>query len=70
MARERLARYGSATLKTAELLDLILRTGTEKDNVVELALKLLPTYGGVAGLWRVDYADLCQKHGLEQLSGR
>ncbi len=62
--RERLARYGPATLQTAELLALILRTGTEQDNVIELAMKLLTRYGGLTGLWRADFAELCQEHGL------
>ncbi len=62
--RERIARYGPATLQTAELLALILRTGTEQDNVIDLAQKLLARYGGLAGLWRADFADLCQEHGL------
>ncbi len=62
--RERLAQYGPATLQTAELLALILRTGTEHDNVIDLALKLLAKYGGLAGLWRADFAELCQEHGL------
>lgn len=62
--RERLARYGPATLQTAELLALILRTGTEQDNAVELAQKLLIKYGGLAGLMRADFAELCHEHGL------
>jgi DNA repair protein RadC len=62
--RERIERYGPSTLQTAELLALILRTGTEQDNVIELAQKLLTRFGGLAGLWRADFADLCQEHGL------
>ncbi len=64
--RERIARYGPATLQTAELLALILRTGSERDNVIELAQKLLITYGGLAGLLRADFAELCAEHGLGQ----
>lgn len=62
--RERMARYGPATLQTAELLALILRTGTEQDNAVELSMKLLAKYGGLAGLLRADFAELCGEHGL------
>lgn len=62
--RERIARYGAPTLQTAELLAIILRTGTERENVVELATHLLARYGGLAGLARADHAELCQEHGI------
>src|SRR6266487_1417705 len=39
--RERLKHYGPKALSTAELLAIILRTGTSRDNVIELAGKLL-----------------------------
>lgn len=62
--RERLARYGASTLQTAELIALIIRVGSERDNAVEMAQKLLQKYGGLAGLLRADFADLCNEHGL------
>src|SRR5256885_2760133 len=45
--RERLIHYGCKALSTAELLAIILRTGTSRDNVIELAGKLLAKYGGL-----------------------
>ncbi len=62
--RERIARYGPSTLQTSELLAIILRVGTEQENVIELATRLLARYGGLAGLLRADFAELCQEHGL------
>lgn len=62
--RERLQYYGPEALQTAELLAIILRTGTTKDNVIELSAKLLRKYGGLAGLMRADFGDLCNEHGL------
>ncbi len=62
--RERLARYGANTLQTAELIALIIRVGSERDNAVEMAYKLLQKYGGLAGLLRADFAELCNEHGL------
>jgi DNA repair protein RadC len=62
--RERLQYYGPEALQTAELLAIILRTGTTKDNVIELATKLLQKYSGLAGLMRADFGQLCNEHGL------
>ena len=62
--RERLKHYGPKALSTAELLAIILRTGTSRDNVIELAGKLLAKYGGLGGLMRADFGELCSEHGL------
>ncbi len=62
--RERLERYGAATLQTSELLAIILRTGLPGENVVDLSLRLLRDFGGLAGLVAADLSDLCQTHGL------
>ena len=50
--RERLERYGAATLQTAELLAIILRVGIKGENVIELSARLLRDYGGLGGLRR------------------
>jgi len=62
--RERLQHYGAGSLSTAELLAIILRTGIRGENVVAMAQRLLATYGGLAGLARADFGELCQEHGL------
>src|SRR5947209_20322714 len=62
--RERLQHYGPQALSTAELLAIILRTGTSRDNVIELAGKLLAKYGGLSGLVRAEFAELCNEYGL------
>ncbi|HZS76330.1 MAG TPA: DNA repair protein RadC [Ktedonobacteraceae bacterium] len=62
--RERLRNHGPSALSHAELLAIILRTGTTQDNVIELASKLLAKYGGLAGLMRAEFMELCQEHGL------
>jgi DNA repair protein RadC len=62
--RERLQHYGSQALSTSELLAIILRTGTTQDNVIELASKLLAKYGGLAGLMRAEFSELCNEYGL------
>jgi len=62
--RERLQHFGPQALSTAELLAIILRTGTRGDNVLGLANKLLAKYGGLSGLVRADFRELCAEHGM------
>src|SRR5437016_1680255 len=62
--RERLQHFGPQALSMAELLAIILRTGTRSDNVLELANKLLTKYGGLPGLVRADFRELCAEHGM------
>lgn len=62
--RERLRTHGPQALSNSELLAIILRTGTARDNVLELAGKLLAKYGGFGGLLSADFSELCLEHGL------
>jgi DNA repair protein RadC len=62
--RERLRDCGPQALSTAELLAIILRTGTTRDNAVTMAAKLLAKYGGLSGLLRAEFAELRTEHGL------
>jgi DNA repair protein RadC len=62
--RERLQHFGPQALSLAELLAIALRTGTRGDNALELANKLLAKYGGLPGLVRADFRELCAEHGM------
>src|SRR5215210_1508660 len=62
--REKLKALGAGSLSEAELLAIILRMGTQGESVVDLANRLLVTYGGLVGLGRVSFAELCDVHGL------
>jgi DNA repair protein RadC len=62
--RERLQHFGPQALSMAELLAIILRTGTRGDNALDLANKLLSKYGGLPGLVRADFRELCAEHGM------
>ena len=62
--RERLLQYGASALSTAELLAIILRTGTRDMNVIRLAHHLLATYDSLAGLVRASTAELVSAKGL------
>jgi DNA repair protein RadC len=62
--RERLRDLGPAHLSTAELLAIILRTGTSETSVVALAQRLLEQYGGLAGLAQAPFRELTRIAGL------
>ena len=62
--RERLQHFGPQSLSIAELLAIILRIGSRGDNALELANKLLTKYGGLPGLVRADFRELCAEHGM------
>ena len=64
--RERLAYAGPGALSTAELLAIILRVGNRGESAVRMAERLLIRFGGVAGLARSGYDELCQEHGIGQ----
>src|SRR5260370_3272203 len=53
--RERLQKFGADTLSTSDLLAIILRTGTQLDNVMQMATKLIIKYVGLAGLMSADF---------------
>ena len=62
--RERLRDFGAGDLSTAELLAIIMRTGTRDQNVVSLANSLLAKHHGLSGLARLTFAELTREHGL------
>jgi len=62
--RERLKKYGAASLSTAELLAIILRTGVGGENVLNLAARLLARFRGLTGLARAGFAELCTEKGV------
>src|SRR5438132_5800508 len=62
--RERLEHFGPQALSLAELLAIILRTGSRGDNALEMANKLLAKYGGLPGLVHADFRELCAQHGM------
>jgi DNA repair protein RadC len=62
--RERLRDYGADSLSTAELLAIILRTGSGGMNVINLATSLLARHNGLGGLAKLSFADLLRERGL------
>ena len=62
--RERLAALGAGALSSAELIAILLRTGIEGLNAVQLAQNILIDLGGLAGLHRVPYEELRSRRGI------
>ena len=62
--RERLQRLGAGALTTAELLAIVLRTGSAREDVLALAGRLLAEHGGLRGLAAADLPTLSTIHGL------
>lgn len=62
--RERLRDYGAGSLSTGELLAIVLRTGSSRESVLALASRLLSRHGGLVGLARAGFRELCQERGL------
>lgn len=62
--RERLRDYGPNALQDAELLAILLRTGLQGQNVIQLAQQILRDHGGWIGLQRLTFEELTRIHGL------
>jgi len=62
--RERLLKYGAQNLSTSELLAIVLRTGTQGENVLHLAERLIAGYHGLGGLARADAGELTEAKGV------
>jgi DNA repair protein RadC len=62
--RERLLAHGATSLSNAELLAIILRTGTAQENALRLSQRILSHYGGLDGLAQASASDLEQTKGV------
>jgi len=62
--RERLLQHGAGALSDAELLAILLRVGVEGENAVQVGARLLSALGGIAGIHRASYEEVCAQHGI------
>lgn len=62
--RERLMHLGSEALSAAELVAIILSSGTKGKSVLQLAQELLAHFGGLQQLAGASIEELCQIKGL------
>lgn len=62
--RERLIRQGPETLSDAQLLAILLRTGSDRNNAVQLGIGLVERFGNLSALAQSSVAELCAIHGI------
>lgn len=62
--RERMIQYGADALSNAELLAIILRTGTAEESVMSLACRILNQVGELRGLKSITYDELVMIRGI------
>ena len=62
--REKLLRKGPEALSDAELVALLVRSGTRGRTAVDLARSAIVTAGGLRGLLELDREDLCRMPGF------
>ncbi|PRR77307.1 hypothetical protein CLLI_24780 [Clostridium liquoris] len=62
--RERLLRYGAENLSNVELLAIILRTGSNKENILNLCGKLIDQCGGLNGILNSSSEQLMKIKGI------
>ncbi|MWC28746.1 RadC family protein [Paenibacillus sp. MMS18-CY102] len=62
--RERMMAHGAEALSHSELLAILLRTGTSRESVVELASRLLHECGGLRNLVDFSLEQLMELHGV------
>jgi DNA repair protein RadC len=64
--RERLAALGPQALSNAELIAILLRVGVPGENAVQVGQRLLQKFGGISGLHRAPFNELCNQHGIAE----
>ena len=62
--RERLINYGAENLSDEELLAIILKTGSKKMSVKELASFILSSVGGIRNLKNLNYHKIKMIEGI------
>lgn len=62
--RERLEQLGAEALSEAELIAILLRSGIPGENAVQVGQRLLNELGGLYGLHRAGFEDLCGQSGI------
>jgi DNA repair protein RadC len=62
--RERLLHCGADALSDAELVGIILRTGSRRETAMDLGRRLLAEFGGLRGIDRQPVNALCEVKGI------
>lgn len=64
--KEKLLTYGAESLSNSELLAIILRTGTQGENVLQLSGRLLSELEGLDGILNANLKDIISIKGIKQ----
>jgi DNA repair protein RadC len=70
LPREKLALLGTSALNDAELLAIILGSGTKGKNVLELCQEIIETYGGLTRLGDASWQELTKIEGLGEVKAK
>ncbi|GIP22414.1 MULTISPECIES: DNA repair protein RadC [Paenibacillus] len=62
--RERMMQYGAGALSHAELLAILLRTGTKQESALHVAQRILNRAGGLRNLMDLSVEELIQTKGI------
>jgi DNA repair protein RadC len=62
--REKMMDKGANALTDAELLGMVLRSGTQQSSAIALARQLIEHFGGLTNLSRASVNELMQVHGI------
>ena len=65
--RERFEQLGPSALSSAQLLAILLRTGTGKISALDLANTLLHTFGSLRGIEDASLKELCRLRGIGKI---
>lgn len=62
--REKMAAHGASVLSDSELIAILLRTGIQGENAVELGKRLLLEFGGIRGIHQTSLDEFQQAKGI------
>lgn len=66
---ERILKYGAEDLSNAELLAVLLRSGTRGENIISLSSRLLHEVGGLDGLLHINLEEIKKLKGIKDVKG-
>ena len=64
---EKLLKYGSDDLSNAELLAVLLRSGTRGENIISISTRLLSDVGGLDGLLHINLEEAKKIKGIKDV---
>lgn len=62
--RERMLQYGAGALSQAELLAILLRTGTRQESAIHMVQRILAENGGIRGILDLSLDELTKMKGI------